>query len=50
MSLYQSIRELRQGNRRRHPSPAKHGRRLVVESLEQRALMDVATGHSGAPT
>jgi hypothetical protein len=39
MSLYQSIRELRQGNRRRHPSPAKHRRRLAVESLEQRALL-----------
>jgi hypothetical protein len=39
MSLYQSIRELRQGNRRRHPSPTKRGRRLVVEALEGRALM-----------
>jgi hypothetical protein len=39
MSLYQSIRELRQGNHRRHPSPAKHGRRLVVEALEGRTLL-----------
>jgi hypothetical protein len=39
MSLYQSICELRRGNHRRHPSPAKHGRRLVVEALEGRALL-----------
>jgi hypothetical protein len=46
MSLYQSIRELRRGNRRRHPSPAKQGRRLVVESLEQRMLLASQTGTS----